>query len=464
MPILYIPDWSKAQYQNKTIQFFDIPISDYVPLPFYDPVSLLDIKNQSKQSLINHYTYITTYMGSYRLNYREYDGSHNAIDIRAPIGTPVLSIANGVVVRTVDADFTGNKFIVVRHDGVTINGRVQSLYSGYLHLSEINIREGTKVRKGDMIGRVGISGITTTPHLHIQIDTEDAPFHPYWPFTSNDSKVNGLSIFESVNAGLGKENAQRYSINPMSFINQYANGVTVVNALSALENVPQFIKEKELTPINASLESIVASMKIGSTALSKTTITQGSATLGPSLIANRPCEKKRFSDMPSSSTSGKLLYAFIDEYCMFQNIEKFDPSSTITQKDAIVILMQYYKVPPTTGISHFLDIAIGDSFQGYAISSSRRGVLDGNYARPDKLLSKEDFIELVVKIGKLEKNPSQIKIYSDTSAMNFKFQYIQDFAFKVRARGGNFYPQTLLTRQGAIELLGKVQSRDQVKK
>ena len=116
MPILYIPDWSKSQYQNKTTQFLDVPLSDYISLPAYDPLALLDIKNTSKQSLISHYTYITTYMGSYRLNYREYDGSHNAIDIRAPIGTPVLSIANGVVVRTVEADATGNRFVVIRHD------------------------------------------------------------------------------------------------------------------------------------------------------------------------------------------------------------------------------------------------------------------------------------------------------------------------------------------------------------
>jgi murein DD-endopeptidase MepM/ murein hydrolase activator NlpD len=60
-------------------------------------------------------------MGSYRLNYKEYDGSHNAIDIRAPIGTPVLSIANGVVVRAVESDATGNKFVVIRHDNVPIN-------------------------------------------------------------------------------------------------------------------------------------------------------------------------------------------------------------------------------------------------------------------------------------------------------------------------------------------------------
>lgn len=129
LPILYIPDWSKTQYQNKAIQFSEIPISDYIPLPKYDVTSLLDTTNTSKNSLLLHYTYITPYMGSYRLNYKENDGSHNAIDIRAPIGTPVLSIANGVVIRTVEADATGNRLIVVRHDNVPINGRIQTIYS-----------------------------------------------------------------------------------------------------------------------------------------------------------------------------------------------------------------------------------------------------------------------------------------------------------------------------------------------
>lgn len=120
MPILYIPDWSKTAYQNKTTRFSDIPISDYIPLPTYDVNSLLDTTNISKKSLIEHYTYITPYMGSYRLNYKENDGSHNAIDIRSPIGTPVLAIANGVVIRTIEADATGNRFVVVRHEGIPL--------------------------------------------------------------------------------------------------------------------------------------------------------------------------------------------------------------------------------------------------------------------------------------------------------------------------------------------------------
>jgi hypothetical protein len=53
---------------------------------------------------------------------------------------------------------------------------------------------------------------------------------------------------------------------------------------------------------------------------------------------------------------------------MFQNISSFNPNATITQKDAIIMLMQYYGIAPTSGTSHFLDVAIGDSFQGYAIA------------------------------------------------------------------------------------------------
>jgi len=146
MPITYIPDWSKVENQDKTKRFEDIAISDYLPIPLYDALSLADTRITTKSSLITHYTYITEYMWSYRLNYKENDGSHLWVDIRAPIGTPVLSIANGVVVRTIEADATGNKIVVIRHDNVPINGKTETIYSWYLHLSEILVTEWTKVK------------------------------------------------------------------------------------------------------------------------------------------------------------------------------------------------------------------------------------------------------------------------------------------------------------------------------
>ncbi len=60
--------------------------------------------SRDKAALLARGTYITPYMGSYRMNFREYDGSHLGVDIRAPLGTPVLSIANGVVVKSVNTE------------------------------------------------------------------------------------------------------------------------------------------------------------------------------------------------------------------------------------------------------------------------------------------------------------------------------------------------------------------------
>jgi len=93
------------------------------------------------------YTYPVVYMGSYRGNYSEYDGSHPAVDIRAPIGTPVLAMANGVVVKVRNGENGNGKSVVIRHDKIEINGIEETLYSGYEHLSEIFAIEGTKIKK-----------------------------------------------------------------------------------------------------------------------------------------------------------------------------------------------------------------------------------------------------------------------------------------------------------------------------
>jgi hypothetical protein len=62
MPITYIPDWSKIENQDKSRRFEDIPISDYIPIPQYDALSLSETNNSSKTSMIMHFTYITPYM------------------------------------------------------------------------------------------------------------------------------------------------------------------------------------------------------------------------------------------------------------------------------------------------------------------------------------------------------------------------------------------------------------------
>ena len=74
MPIAYIPDWSRPANQDKSKRFEDISISEYMPIPLYDALSLFDTEHQTKSSTILHYTYFTPYMGDYKLGYKEYVG------------------------------------------------------------------------------------------------------------------------------------------------------------------------------------------------------------------------------------------------------------------------------------------------------------------------------------------------------------------------------------------------------
>jgi len=63
-----------------------------------------------------------------------------------------------------------------------------------------------------------MTGMTTTPHLHIQVDTEDAPFYPYWPFTNSQASAAGLDMYSAVDAGLNQDLILKYSVDPLDFI------------------------------------------------------------------------------------------------------------------------------------------------------------------------------------------------------------------------------------------------------
>lgn len=117
-PIAFVPNWLDAKYWNKSLRFEDIAIDDFLNAPAYDAELLRVEDPTNRMASILRSTYITPYMGSYRMNFEEYDGSHPAVDIRAPLGTPVLSVANGVVVRTNARDTADGKYVIVRHDGV----------------------------------------------------------------------------------------------------------------------------------------------------------------------------------------------------------------------------------------------------------------------------------------------------------------------------------------------------------
>jgi len=86
--------------------------------------------------------------------------AHLGVDFAAPVGAPVVSVANGVVTQ---AGFSGEagRLVAVRH-----SSGYETLY---MHLSSIAVRVGQRISQGEMVGRVGESGLATGPHLDYRI-------------------------------------------------------------------------------------------------------------------------------------------------------------------------------------------------------------------------------------------------------------------------------------------------------
>lgn len=95
---------------------------------------------------------------------------HPALDLGAEIGTPIKPIKAGVIVAAgFENDGYGNT-IVIDHG--------QGLSSRYAHLSKIEVQTGQSVTTNDEIGKVGITGHSTGPHLHLEIRQNGFPLNP----------------------------------------------------------------------------------------------------------------------------------------------------------------------------------------------------------------------------------------------------------------------------------------------
>jgi len=230
MPVYKVPNFMYWSTQ-KSLTYSQISESELIDLPVYDlekmqfPIDQLVWGNSNQDGIRNaKITFPVVYLGDYQGDHKENAGSHLAVDIKMPVGTPIHSIANGKVFKT-SMDSTGfGHHVVVKMTNVpdpANPGVNTTLYACFNHMDRIDVVEGQNVLKGQIIGTSGNTGTSTTPHLHFQIDNDKAAWHPYWPFTWKESQDAGLSFFEAVNAGLGINNARANSVNPMKFVSKY---------------------------------------------------------------------------------------------------------------------------------------------------------------------------------------------------------------------------------------------------
>jgi murein DD-endopeptidase MepM/ murein hydrolase activator NlpD len=96
-------------------------------------------------------------------------GNHQGVDIAAAPGQPVRASADGIVMRAGNIGGLGNAIFVAHGYGITTR---------YGHLSKVEVRPGQRVKRGDVIGRVGNTGRSTGYHLHYEVRQDGEPVNP----------------------------------------------------------------------------------------------------------------------------------------------------------------------------------------------------------------------------------------------------------------------------------------------
>jgi len=95
--------------------------------------------------------------------------AHNGVDYRAPKGTPVYAAGDGKVIKSDYTQFNGHH-VFIQH--------ANDIVTKYLHFTKRTVKQGQRVRQGQVIGYVGATGMASAPHLHYEFLVNGAHRNP----------------------------------------------------------------------------------------------------------------------------------------------------------------------------------------------------------------------------------------------------------------------------------------------
>jgi murein DD-endopeptidase MepM/ murein hydrolase activator NlpD len=115
---------------------------------------------------------VSTEFGLQRYVNGRFDYRHRGVDIACPEGTPVRAAADGVVSLADDSFILHGKTVILDHG--------QGVSTVYLHMSAIEVAPDESVQQGQVIGRVGSTGVATGPHLHYAVYVHHQAVDPFF--------------------------------------------------------------------------------------------------------------------------------------------------------------------------------------------------------------------------------------------------------------------------------------------
>jgi murein DD-endopeptidase MepM/ murein hydrolase activator NlpD len=120
---------------------------------------------------------------------------HDGLDFSAPSGTEVYAAGNGVIESAKRSRYGyGNKIIIDHGYGYKTT---------YAHLQKFEVHKGQKVKRGQLIGTVGNSGLSTSPHLHYEVIRNGRKVNPIYYFFNDLSPKEYEEIISTANISGG---------------------------------------------------------------------------------------------------------------------------------------------------------------------------------------------------------------------------------------------------------------------
>ncbi len=428
-PIKKVPNWSKLTSEKRDFAFNQLSDGDFIDIPYYDPQQLL-IKtdtlkwNNPVDDVVRNakITYSTPYMGNYKLDGREFGGSHLATDIKIPEGTPVYAIANGVVMKSSNQSDGFGVHIVLKHNNFPNldNPSVKEvLYSSYSHLGQGMLSVGELVTKGQQIGLSGRTGTATTPHLHFQIDNSKATYHPFWPFTWQQASSAGLNFFSAVNDGLGQDLAKETTVNPVAYVQKFLDAktasvsdkpveapVVAVEVPVAVADSVTYVASSDEQPV-VDAEPVVAPEPAPAAVEPEPVVAPAPVVEPESVVAAPVVEspkeiiagKKVFTDI---EIGGRYFEAtkYLSEKGVIKGYEdgSFKPDQTVNRAEALKFILLSIHTSLTNGDLPFKDVRQSAWYADYIYTAYKRNIVDGNpdgTFRPKNEVNKAEFFKIL---------------------------------------------------------------------
>ena len=211
-PVSSVPNWGAMRSPDVwTLDYAQMPRDLFVPVPRFDLKQLTiprktltgpPIPDENIPTLTAKLFYSTRFFARYDIDSGEFEAIHPGMDLKLASGTPIGAVAGGTVTFVGTNARLGN-YVIIRHcapDG--------DYFSIYAHFASAAVQEGQIVTPGKTVGYVGMTGSTSAPHLHLQIDRalegELSTHTPYYP-----DHVPSRS------------EADRYTVHPVSFIGSH---------------------------------------------------------------------------------------------------------------------------------------------------------------------------------------------------------------------------------------------------